>query len=260
MRTDVTESGNTSNHGQDAEDLAVALDLEAARPEKRQLFRDLLTFLPSTTVGSTPELRFADSPSRVQGLPTSSTSNQPSPPDDFYQHLSKILRATTSRAEDAELALHNMEVEIRALGFSGEDSAAVITGIASQFRTARLELERTVPGETVSGFENAKVLTEIMAKLKILARRVHERESELKTMRDQQKTLKGNFEHGIMAAEKANARVRELEDAIETGAEEMLEMRNCSSTAPRTRRKKRSSNSRRKFTRKTSRRRPSSGR
>ena len=44
-------------------------------------------------------------------------------------------------------------------------------------------------------------------------------------MRDQQKTLKGNFEHAILASDKSNRRVRELENAIETGAEEMLETR-----------------------------------
>jgi hypothetical protein len=213
------------DYGHDAELLAMALDLEAAKHEKRQLFQDVRHQLPRSSANPSTSFDFADSPSRPQQNLNTSLSSLPSPPKDFYRGLSATLKATTRRAEDAELALHNLDAELKTLGFEGSDASAVITEITVQFRKARLELERAVPGETVSAFENAKLLPDIIARVKSLVRQLKDKEAELKVMRDQHKTLKGNFEHAIMASDKSNRRVRELENAIETGAEEMLETR-----------------------------------
>ena len=214
-----------SEFHQDAELLAMALDLEAAKHEKRQLFQDLRHQLPGSSANLSTSFEFEDSPSRPLQNLTTSLSSLPSPPKDFYRNLSATLKATTRRAEDAELALHSLNTDLKALGFEGSDAAAVIAEIAAQFRKARLELERAVPGETVSAFENANVLPDIIARVKSLVRQSKDKEAELKAMRDQQKTLKGNFEHAISASDKSNRRVLELENAIETGAEEMLETR-----------------------------------
>ena len=214
---------NVSDPAHDAEILAMALDLETAKQEKRQLFNDVRSHLPSSSAQAPlSDLDFADSPSHPCNSLQSSSSSLASPPKNFYHDLARVLKATTSRAEDAELALHALEVELKTLGFAGNDASEVIAEIQAHFRTARIELERAVPGETVSAFENANVLPEIIAKLQLVSRRVRDREAELKTMREQQRTMKGNFDHCIIAAEKANARVTELEEAIETGAEEML--------------------------------------
>lgn len=213
------------DHGQDAALLAMALDLEAAKHEKRRLFHDVRHHLPGSSIIPSTSFEFADSPSSSQQNLNTSLSSLPSPPKDFYRDLSATLKATTRRAEDAELALHNLDTELKTLGFEGSDGSAVIAEITGQFRKARLELERAVPGETVSAFENAKILPEIVARVKSLARQLKDKDAELKAMRDQQKTLKGNFEHAILASDKSNQRVRELENAIENGAEEMLHTR-----------------------------------
>jgi hypothetical protein len=213
------------NYGQDAELLAMALDLEAAKQEKRQLFQDVRHQLPGSSANVSTSFEFADSPSRPQQNLVTSLSSLPSPPKNFYHNLSATLKATTRRAEDAELALHNLNAELESLGFQSSDAGTVVAEIATQFRKARLELERAVPGETVCAFENAKVLPETIARVKSLVRQLKDKEAELKAMRDQQKTLKGNFEHAILASDKSNRRVQELENAIETGAEEMLETR-----------------------------------
>ena len=204
----------------DVEILGMALELESAKKEKRLLFQNVRRHLdaPGTS------LDFADSPGRSQ-LSFNSLASLPSPPKDFYQNLSKTLRATTARAEQAEEALQALETEVKALGFPGEDSSAAVTSIAKHFREARLELERAMPGETTSSFDNTKILPDLLVKLKGLIRRIGDREAELKSLRDQHKSLKGNFEHAIVAAEKANARTKELEDSIDTAAEEMLHIR-----------------------------------
>lgn len=213
------------DYGQDAELLAMALDLEAAKHEKRQLFQDVRHQLPGSSANPSASFEFADSPSNSQQNLNQSLNSLPSPPKDFYRTLSATLKATTCRAEDAELALHNLDNELKSLGFKGSDASGVIAEIAAQFRKARLELERAVPGETVSAFENAMVLPEIITRVKSLMRQLEDKEAELKAMRGQQKTLRGNFEHAIMASDKSNRRVRDLENAIDTGAEDMLETR-----------------------------------
>ena len=220
-----TSTDPQPNYGQDAELLAMALDLETAKQEKRQLFQDVRHQLPGSSANVSTSFEFADSPSRPQQNLVTSLSSLPSPPKNFYHNLSATLKATTRRAEDAELALHNLNAELESLGFQSSDAGTVVAEIATQFRKARLELERAVPGETVCAFENAKVLPETIARVKSLVRQLKDKDAELKAMRDQQKTLKGNFEHAILASDKSNRRVRELENAIETGAEEMLETR-----------------------------------
>lgn len=218
----------------DEEILAMALDLESAKQEKRKLFNEVRGHIP-TNLGAS--LHFEDSPApstqeQQQRQPslTTSTTSLPSPPKTFYADLSKTLKSTIHRAENAELALHNLEADLRTLGFSPSDddssTSSILDNIRAHFRQARLDLERALPGETPSGLrESAQVLPEAISKLKLLSRRVQEREAELRSMLEQQRTLKGNFEGGLRAAERANERIKELEDAVEEGADDLLAMR-----------------------------------
>lgn len=200
--------------------LGIALELESAKKEKRRLFQDVRLHIdaPGTS------LSFADSPSRSQ-LSFGSLASLPSPPKDFYQSLSKTLRATTERAELAEEALTALEGEVKGLGFPGANGGEVVGEIAKHFREARLELERAIPGETSCGFENAKVLPALLAKLRGLLRGMGEREAELRSLREQHRSLKGNFEHAIIGGERAGGRIKELEGEIDRASEEMLFLR-----------------------------------
>ena len=225
----------------DEELLAMALDLETAKQEKRQLFKDFRAHVPasqlfpSKSTNSDSILHFDDSPvpsTRDQeDHPdfTVSTTSLPSPPKTFYADLSKALKSTTNRAETAEVALHGLEMDLRTLGFSpspDSSTTSILGNIRAHFRQARLDLERVLPGETATGLNNpSKVLPEPISKLKLLSQRVQEREAELRSMHEQQRTLRGNFECGLRAAEKANQRIKELEDAVEEGADDLLNMR-----------------------------------
>ena len=227
----------------DEEILAMALDLESAKQEKRKLFNDVrghipaLQPVPSTSSNLGASLHFEDSPApstqeQQQRQPslTTSTTSLPSPPKTFYADVSKALKSTIHRAENAEAALHSLEADLHTLGFSPSDddssTSSILDNIRAHFRQARLDLERALPGETPSGLhEPAQVLPEAISKLKLLSRRVQEREAELRSMHEQQRTLKGNFECGLRAAEKANQRIKELENAVEEGADDLLAMR-----------------------------------
>ena len=215
---------------QDAEMLTMALDLEVAKQEKREIFREWRKhFSPSRAPSSAatgPGLDFHDTPSRNTSTANSFSRSIPSPPPDFLQQLSSKLRATTTRAEDAELALCALETELRTLGFVGKDGMDIVSEIRGQFRTARLQLERIVPGETTFSFDgNRNLLPEILRKMKQLLMQVRDREAEMRSMNEQHRALKGNFDHACISIEKATKKIGDLEDTVDNNAEELLDMR-----------------------------------
>lgn len=204
----------------DTDVLSMGLELEAARQAKS-------SFLGSFREANTSfDFHFADSPARpTQNM---SLSRIPDTPKTFHHDLSKRLKETTRRAEDAELALTALDIEITGLGFGQpetDDTLAMVAAISAHFREVRLELERLVPGETAAGFENSKVLPELVKKLRMLSQKLKGKEAELKASKDQHHNLKGNFEKAIIAAEKVNERVKELENALDAQAEDTLHIR-----------------------------------
>lgn len=226
----------------DAELLTMALEVESAKKEKSRLFQEVRSYMASNPTGDDSPLRLSlegsqEMPGAGEPHPPSlsdSINSLPSPPKDFYSNLSKTLKSTTHRAETAELALHALESDLRDLGFTAEGSnspdstsvASVVETIRSHFRRARLEIERILPGETSSGLNDfASLLPDCISKLKLLATQVDSRAAEFRSMHDLHRNLKVNFECALEAAEKANRRIKELEDAIEESAEDMLNTR-----------------------------------
>lgn len=217
--------------GEDA--LTMGLELESARQAKEAFFR-------SSQGSSTSNIHFEDSPVR----PSSMQKSMPQSPRSFYHDLSKQLKAATNRAEEAELALQALNMEIKSLGFSCKDDDIVdcVSNIKHHFRQMRLDLERVIPGETTGSFDNPSIMPDMIAKLKMLSGLIRDREAELKSMRDQQRCLKGNFDYAIVAAEKANNRIKELEGLIDQNAEEMLHQRMRAQTLEREAREHESNN------------------
>ena len=227
---DATTSADLPDLRQDAELLTMALDLEKAKQEKREVFKEWRKhFSPSKGIGGSTTgsgLNFQDTPSRAASTATSFSRSLPSPPPNFLQQLSSKLKATTTRAEDAELALCALETELRTLGFVGKDGLDIVAEIKGKFRAARLELERVVPGETTFGFDgNRNLLPELLKNMKQLLHQVRDREAELRTLNDQHRALKGNFDHACISIEKAAKKIGDLEDTVDTNAEELLDMR-----------------------------------
>ncbi|EXJ78985.1 hypothetical protein A1O3_08485 [Capronia epimyces CBS 606.96] len=211
---EATMNGDQLADGEDA--VAMGLELESARQAKQAFFR-------SSQGSSASNIHFEDSPVR----PSTMRKSIPRSPGDFYHDLSKQLKAATNRAEEAELALQALNTEIKSLGFpyNDNDLTECVCNIKHHFRQMRLDLEQVIPGETAGSFNNPTLMPEIITKLKMLSALVHDREAELRTMRDQQRCLKGNFDHALIVAEKANTKVKELEDIIDQNAEEMLHQR-----------------------------------
>lgn len=212
--------------------LRMGLELQAARAAKSTL---LDSFRNHNNGNTSFDFHFADSPARSNQQQQPEDAPSPTPtlripdtPPALYHDVARELKSTTNRAEQAELALTALDIEITALGFgdaSTDDTLTMISNIATHFRTARLELERLVPGESVAGFENSSVLPELLKKLKFLTERLRSKEAEVKASGDQHRNLKGNFEKAIIAAEKANETVKRLEIALDAAVEETLHSR-----------------------------------
>lgn len=205
----------TSTAADTADAVLMGLELESARQAKQSML--------SSFRGTPSDLQFADSPARS----SNNLSAPPATPRTLSHTLSKQLKATTSRAEDAELALSALEGEVRALGFSSpsDPASTTLTTIANHFRSIRLDLERLLPGETTSSFQSAELYPELLRKLKDLLSQLHSRDAELRSLRNQERVLRGNFDHALAASGKADAKIKELEKALDTLASEGMETR-----------------------------------
>ncbi|KAJ5163108.1 uncharacterized protein N7500_004938 [Penicillium coprophilum] len=189
---------------------SLSLNLEAARQEKSDLFNACR--------------------SRLSGLndPTiSGLFSQSSPPSDFYENVMKILENALSRASDAAEALEGVTQECSNLGFCGDGVDDVISDMQTHFRSARLGLERALPGETANiSLKDGK------ATLGALVERVESLAKDLGTERHyhhgslgREKALRGQFDALLYRYETAAKKIETLEDAIASSAGDMLHTR-----------------------------------
>ncbi|CAL5870073.1 uncharacterized protein PFLUO_LOCUS4307 [Penicillium psychrofluorescens] len=189
---------------------ALTLDLEAARNAKKDLFNACR--------------------SRVSGLddPTiSEMFRQSSPPPDFFDQILNVLTLALSRASDAAQTLEEISQEFSDLGFTGTDAYDGISDMRNHFRSARLELERAVPGETAgAGLEDGK------ATLRALVWRVESLAKDLGIERDhhsgslgREKALRGQFNALLTRYETAANKINNLEESIASSTGDMLHTR-----------------------------------
>ncbi|CAI7586982.1 unnamed protein product [Penicillium glandicola] len=200
----------TSINTESADIHSLALDLEAARQEKKNLFNACR--------------------SRISGFndPTiNGLFRQSSPPSDFFENIMTILENALSRASDAAEALEGVTQECSSLGFSGNGVDDIISDMRSHFRSARLELERALPGETANvSLEDGK------ATLSALVRRVESLAKDLGTERHyhhgslgREKALRGQFDALLHRYETAANKIDTLENSIASSASDMLHTR-----------------------------------
>ena len=82
-----------------------------------------------------------------------------------------------------------------------------------------------MPGESTIAFANAELFPELISKIKGLMTHLSSREQELKSLRSQERSLKGNFDHALVASGKAEAKIKELEKALDEMASESMNTR-----------------------------------
>ncbi|KAJ6136303.1 hypothetical protein N7512_001463 [Penicillium capsulatum] len=188
----------------------LTIDLQTARNEKRELFdacRSHISIFDHSSLGD--------------------TLRQSSPPPDFDENVVNILTTALSRASEATQALEGINIECSNLGFTGNNAKDMVLDMRSHFRSARLELERALPGETAdAGLEDGK------ATLGALVKRVRSLVKDLQTERQyhdgslgREKALRGQFDNLLYRYEAAANKVGNLEDSIASSAGDMLHTR-----------------------------------
>lgn len=144
-----------------------------------------------------------------------SFSSNPSEVDEALDTVLTSLVLAQSRAEDAEAGLSALSSEIKGLGFDGDDVQGTLKAINSQFRQARLELEYLQPGETVEGFENARLLGLLVDRVRLLLQRIRDSGEERDEQRRVSVVLQKQFDHSEARRTAAQARVHELAVEVE---------------------------------------------
>ncbi|KAI9862307.1 MAG: hypothetical protein M1813_004783 [Trichoglossum hirsutum] len=120
-----------------------------------------------------------------------------------------------SRSGDAQAALHALSSDISLLGFEGEGAEDMLNTIRHQFRQARLELEYMSPGENIDGFENAKLLSMLVERIRILMKEVRDGGKVLESQTQKEALLRGEL--GGVSGQLMNAekKIGELETDLD---------------------------------------------
>ncbi|KAK1145362.1 hypothetical protein N8T08_004237 [Aspergillus melleus] len=199
-----------SGNSRDVEILALSRDLEAARKEKKDLFNAC-------------RARFAS----LEGTPLEHHLRQTSPPPEFFDQLVPSLTEAVSRASDAVGALDSVKREISGLGFPGEDVEEIVHEMRDRFRSARLQLERAVPGETANAGLNDgnATLGALVKRVELLVGNLGEEQMRHEGTAGREKALRGQFDDLLERYEGASKKIGDLETSIAASAGDLLHTR-----------------------------------
>ncbi|KAB8259646.1 hypothetical protein BDV32DRAFT_159202 [Aspergillus pseudonomiae] len=209
-RTDASVQTSLSGNDQSAEFLALSLDLEAARKEKRDLFNAWRTRLASFSETATePCLQ------------------RSSPPPDFFDQILPTLTGALTSASDAIGALDAVKQELSGLGFPGSSMDEIISEMRSRFRSARLQLERAVPGETPSSsLDNGNTtLSALVRRVELLVKSLSDERTRHEGSLGRERALRGQFDNLLIRYETASTKISDLEESIASSAGDMLHTR-----------------------------------
>lgn len=186
------------------------LDLETARNEKRNLFDACRSQM-----------------SALENSELADALRNPSPPPDFFENILATLTAALSRASDATKTLEGISQECSSLGFSGTNIDEVLSDIRNHFRSARVELERAVPGETADAAlgDGKATLRALVKRVKSLAKELHSERKYHHGSLGREKALRGQFDNLLNRYEAAADKIGSLEDSIASSAGDMLHTR-----------------------------------
>ncbi|OOF96104.1 hypothetical protein ASPCADRAFT_506877 [Aspergillus carbonarius ITEM 5010] len=207
---DASTQASMPDHKREAEIIALSADLAAARKEKRDLFdacRARVTSFGGTT---------------IEGL-----LRRPSPPPDFLDQVLHTLTETLHRASDATQALDHIKEELSGLGFPGENADDIISAIRDNFRTARLRLERAIPGETANAglSDGTATLGALVKRVEVLVKSLGDEQVRLEGSVGRENALRGQFDILLARYEAALKKIQDLEESITTSAGDMLHTR-----------------------------------
>lgn len=192
----------TSFRGYEPDD--VAAELEAARQEKLKLFQEW----------------------RAHVSPSDGDSDSATPPPDFMEQIVPKLSATLRQATETCETLDNVHEALSSMGFPGANVQEAVQKLRQSFRETRLELERIFPGETTARLDDGSATLEILVRrLKQVANALLGERRRYSSLCDTEKALRRQFDNCLIRFESATQRIKQLEETIDSTAEDMLHAR-----------------------------------
>ncbi|KAB8336901.1 hypothetical protein FH972_021208 [Carpinus fangiana] len=154
-------------------------------------------------------------------LPSPLDDTRPSPPVDPVDcrprgdraALEKAVERLTREAAEAKSALEKVRGELQHLGFarSHTEPEDILGSLRQSFRTARLELEYVLPGETAGGFEDGRLLLALIGHIRGLGKRFQDAEAGRNQHQQSETALRGQFNKCLERAEHLENRLTILE-------------------------------------------------
>ncbi|KAH1292497.1 hypothetical protein KXW28_007724 [Aspergillus fumigatus] len=208
--TDVGTQAHLPDEEQEVEIRTLSLDLETARKEKRDLFNAVRAHS-----------------SAFDGTPLGQHLRRSSPPPDFLAQFMPALAEVVNRASDAVGALNSAAEELSSMGFSGTTVNDIISEMRHRFRSARLGLERALPGETANvGLEDGSAtLAALVNRVELLVKDLEVERDSHHGLLGREKALRGQFDTLLTRYEAATQKIRDLEESRAAFASDMLHTR-----------------------------------
>ncbi|KAH0538254.1 hypothetical protein FGG08_005125 [Glutinoglossum americanum] len=190
---------------------------DKVRAELRQQIEDLQANLDSLNrlLGRSEEDRQRLLSKLHRFLPENSPRSDQASLDAALDTVLTQLVFEQSRSGDARAALHALSSDISLLGFEGEGVEDMLNTIRHQFRQARLELEYMSPGENVDGFENAKLLSMLVERVRSLMKEVRDGEGALKGRVQKELVLRSELDGVSGQLKDAEMKIGELETDLD---------------------------------------------
>jgi DNA repair exonuclease SbcCD ATPase subunit len=115
-----------------------------------------------------------------------------------------------------------LENEVATLGF-GTDLEATVKTLLDQFRRARLDLEYLLPGEQAEGFDNAKLLDMLLARLKVLVARTKSQADNIDQYHEQELSLRKQLSARIDAANLLQKTISDANEEIKSLSSDLVD-------------------------------------
>ncbi|KAL5323642.1 hypothetical protein ACEPPN_008182 [Leptodophora sp. 'Broadleaf-Isolate-01'] len=111
------------------------------------------------------------------------------------------LALTQSQALEHSTAFSALSNEITNLGFAASSPDEALENIGKQFRQARLDLEYLTPGEVAEGFENEKLLSLLVSRIRVLLEKVKDRDQSIDQYHEQEVLLRQQLNDRVSVME-----------------------------------------------------------
>ena len=122
-------------------------------------------------------------------------------------------------------SLINLERPVRTEPTTDASTYASVVALKNHLKSIRLSLKGPLPDEDIFSSDNSGLFCELMCKIKVLIHQFGSREAELRSLRQQKRTLKSSFDRALLGAEDASRRVTELENALKETATTSMQRR-----------------------------------